>query len=344
MEMMRNPNAMAEAMRSQDLAMSQLENLPGGFNALRRMYEDVQEPMMEAAANAAATANTGTNTAGASSSGAAAPGAAPNNAALPNPWGANPAGNIANAFGASPFGMGANPWAAMGGAGGNPMMEPFGGGGMGAGGMDPQQMAAMMQNPFMQQMMQQMLNDPATIQQVRYTVTASHHHAPQMTAMNPELGAALQNPQVRAMMTNPQFLSQMANPANMQAMMQMQQSMNQLRASGLMPNAPGPNPFNPFAFAPQQPFGGASGAPAGGLNFNSLFGAPGAPGQSPFFGMPPMPPAAAPAPAVDPATRYAAQIQQLQDMGFADADANLQALIQTGGNVNAAVERLLGGR
>ena len=28
-------------MRSQDLAMSQIENLPGGFNALRRMYEEV---------------------------------------------------------------------------------------------------------------------------------------------------------------------------------------------------------------------------------------------------------------------------------------------------------------
>ena len=41
MEMMRNPNAMQQAMRSQDLAMSQIENLPGGFNALRRMYEEV---------------------------------------------------------------------------------------------------------------------------------------------------------------------------------------------------------------------------------------------------------------------------------------------------------------
>ena len=42
--MMRNPAAMDQAMRSQDLAMSQIENLPGGFNALRRMYEDVQAP------------------------------------------------------------------------------------------------------------------------------------------------------------------------------------------------------------------------------------------------------------------------------------------------------------
>lgn len=42
MEYMQNPAAMREMMRSQDLAMSQIENHPEGFNALRRMYEDVQ--------------------------------------------------------------------------------------------------------------------------------------------------------------------------------------------------------------------------------------------------------------------------------------------------------------
>lgn len=46
MEMMRNPNAMQQAMRSQDLAMSQIENLPGGFSALRRMYEEVSHGMI----------------------------------------------------------------------------------------------------------------------------------------------------------------------------------------------------------------------------------------------------------------------------------------------------------
>ena len=61
MEMMRNPAAMDQAMRSQDLAMSQIENLPGGFNALRRMYEDVQAPMMEAAQSAHAEQQQGSN-------------------------------------------------------------------------------------------------------------------------------------------------------------------------------------------------------------------------------------------------------------------------------------------
>merc|ERR1712096_516979 len=36
-------------MRNQDRAMSNLESIPGGFNALRRLYTDVQEPMLNAA-------------------------------------------------------------------------------------------------------------------------------------------------------------------------------------------------------------------------------------------------------------------------------------------------------
>merc|ERR1712176_397113 len=47
--MMRNPAMMQEMMRNQDRAMSNLESIPGGFNALRRLYTDVQEPMLNAA-------------------------------------------------------------------------------------------------------------------------------------------------------------------------------------------------------------------------------------------------------------------------------------------------------
>ncbi|EDO32694.1 predicted protein [Nematostella vectensis] len=49
MEMARNPSVMQEMMRNQDRALSNLESLPGGFNALQRMYTDIQEPMMNAA-------------------------------------------------------------------------------------------------------------------------------------------------------------------------------------------------------------------------------------------------------------------------------------------------------
>ena len=48
------------------------------------------------------------------------------------------------------------------------------------------------------------------------------------------------------------------------------------------------------------------------------------------------------APPANPGQLYAAQLQTLTEMGFFDADANLRALVATGGNVQAAVERLLG--
>jgi ubiquilin len=42
-----------------------------------------------------------------------------------------------------------------------------------------------------------------------------------------------------------------------------------------------------------------------------------------------------------PEDRYRSQMEQLANMGFMNREANLQALIATFGDVNAAVERLL---
>lgn len=43
-----------------------------------------------------------------------------------------------------------------------------------------------------------------------------------------------------------------------------------------------------------------------------------------------------------PEVRFQQQLEQLNSMGFINREANLQALIATGGDVNAAIERLLG--
>jgi ubiquilin len=42
MELARNPAAFQELMRTQDRALSNLESIPGGYNALQRMYRDIQ--------------------------------------------------------------------------------------------------------------------------------------------------------------------------------------------------------------------------------------------------------------------------------------------------------------
>ena len=107
--------------------------------------------------------------------------------------------------------------------------------------------------------------------------------------------------------------------------MQMQQSMATLQNNG-------------FPGIAGSPFGGFGGPAAGGLDFSSLLGGAGAGAGATGFGAAP---AAAPVSAEPPATRYASQLRQLYDMGFSDEQANLQALIATGGNLNAAVERLL---
>ena len=91
-----NPNLMQEHMRNVDRAMSNLESLPGGFNALRQIYENVQQPLMNATAQGrnadnpfAALFNTPPSTAATQTnptSAAPPPSGAVNTAPLPNPW------------------------------------------------------------------------------------------------------------------------------------------------------------------------------------------------------------------------------------------------------------------
>ena len=108
-EAARNPELMREMMRNTDRAMSNIESSPEGFNMLRRMYETVQEPFLNATtmggegdrnANpfAALLGNQGTNQprdpaanapTTASDPAAGSPAPAPNTNPLPNPWGSN---------------------------------------------------------------------------------------------------------------------------------------------------------------------------------------------------------------------------------------------------------------
>ena len=82
-DMWRNPELMREMVRTTDRAMSNIEASPEGYNMLRRMYENVQEPLMTAA-TAPGTNQTpsATNTGGTAAAGGTEPNAAP----LPNPW------------------------------------------------------------------------------------------------------------------------------------------------------------------------------------------------------------------------------------------------------------------
>lgn len=160
------------------------------------------------------------------------------------------------------------------------------------------------------ELMQSMLSDPS-FRAMSESLLSSPGYLEAMMEANPQMRGIMEaNPQMREMMRNPELIRSMLSPENMQAMMQMQQAMQTLGNS---------------------PMGAAMGLPTGGGGGGNLLAGLGGLGGG----------FAAPPPPADPATAYAAQLAQLQDMGFYDAQENLRALIATQGNVNAAVERLL---
>ncbi|CAH1153233.1 unnamed protein product [Phaedon cochleariae] len=330
MELARNPAMLQELMRSHDRAISNLESIPGGYNALQRMYRDIQEPMLSATAeqfsrnpfaglvetDSAANPQQGRE----------------NTEPLPNPWSgagsANPTSNPTS-----------NPTAA-----GRPPLSGF---------------------------LQQMSDSPASVrnmmslphmQQVVEALAANPNMADSLMANNPLLSgnAALQEqvrtmmPQVLQQLQNPEMANIMSNPQAMNAITQIMQGMETLRQTA--PNLMSTIAPNPLGGAASNPLGGA--APAGNTgsanqgartepnnatpNTNSSAAPPsndsisqlmaqviaGMGGQGQTNQVP-------------PEQRYRAQLEQLTAMGFVNREANLQALIATFGDINAAVERLL---
>jgi ubiquilin len=304
--------------------MSNIESMPEGFNMLRRMYENVQEPLMNAttmsgnAGNntgsnpfAALLGNQGVTTQGSdasnnSSTPNAGTGTIPNANPLPNPWGAT--GGQTTAPGRTNVGGDARS-PGLGGLGGLGSLGGLGGLGMlGADSPlgatpDASQLSQLLQNPAISQMMQSVFSNP--------------QYMNQLMSLNPQLRSMLDsNPQLREMMQNPDFLRQFSSPEMMQQMMTLQQSLSQNRNTA------------------SQDAGqtGAATGNNGGLDLlMNMFGSLGAGGLSGTNQS-----------NVPPEERYATQLQQLQEMGFYDRAENIRALLATNGNVNAAVERLLG--
>lgn len=324
LEAARNPELMREMMRNTDRAMSNIEASPEGFNMLRRMYENVQEPFLNATTMAGNTGNDNANpftallgtqggdqarnpssTSPTTGSETTAGSPAPNTNPLPNPWTATAAagGTQTNTPRSPPAGDArAQAPAGLGGLG-LPGLE-----GMFGGMQDPALVNQMMQNPAISQMMQSIISNPQYMNQIM--------------GLNPQLRSVLDsNSQLREMMQNPEVLRQLTSPETIQQLMTFQQAL--LSQLGRQQST--------------QEQGQTGGGTAGSLNNSGLemlmnmFGGLGAgslavPNRS----------------NVPPEELYATQLSQLQEMGFFDTQENIRALIATAGNVHAAVERLLG--
>ena len=92
----RNPSMMQEMMRHNDLAMSQLENIPEGFSLLRQHYQNVEAPLREAMNASPSGTGNGTGPTGDAARSTNAPASAPLNlggapaasaaSSVPSPW------------------------------------------------------------------------------------------------------------------------------------------------------------------------------------------------------------------------------------------------------------------
>lgn len=322
LEAARNPELMREMMRNTDRAMSNIESSPEGFNMLRRMYENVQEPFLNATTLAGGTGNDpgsnpfaallgnqgggsqtrdGSNNTSTTGSQTTAGSTVPNSNPLPNPWGGTGGGPQANTTARSnPSGDARAP--AIGGLGGLgvPELERM------FGMPDPSSMNQLLQNPAVSQMMQSLLSNP--------------QYMNQFLGLNPQLRNMLDsNPQLREMMQNPEMLRQLTSPETMQQMLAVQQ--------GLL------SQLNRQQSTQETAQTGGTQGTQNNMGLELLMNMLGGLGGGGL--------AVPNTPNVPPEELYATQLQQLQEMGFFDTAENIRALHATSGNVHAAVERLL---
>lgn len=349
MELARNPAMMQEMMRNQDRALSNLESIPGGYNALRRMYTDIQEPMFSAAREQFGN-NPFSSLAGNSDSSSSQPLRTENREPLPNPWSPSPPTSQAPGSGgegtggsgtsqvhptvSNPFGINA---ASLGsGMFNSPEMQAL----LQQISENPQLMQNVISAPYMRSMMQTLAQNPDFAAQMMVNVP--------LFAGNPQLQEQLrlQLPVFLQQMQNPESLSILTNPRAMQALLQIQQGLQTLQteAPGLVPSlgsfgmsrTPAPSAGSSAGSAPEAPTSSPA-APA----TSSPTGASSAQQQL-MQQMIQLLAGSGNSQVQTPEVRFQQQLEQLNSMGFINREANLQALIATGGDINAAIERLLG--
>uniref|UniRef100_A0A182Q7D6 Ubiquilin-like protein n=1 Tax=Anopheles farauti TaxID=69004 RepID=A0A182Q7D6_9DIPT len=338
MELARNPSMLQELMRSHDRAISNLESVPGGYSALQRIYRDIQEPMMNATFR---NPYSGTSDSGSTSGtgGANPQQGTENRSPLPNPWSS---GGTGAAAGGGAAGRGTAATDAAGtplGLLNTPAMQSL----MQQMAENPSIMSNMLNSPATRSMMEALVADPtmaANLMSQNPLVANNPALQEQMRAMMPQMLRQMQNPEVQQMVQNPQALN---------AILQIQQGMEQLRSAA-------PGLMSSMGIPPMP--GGATGAGATNTTTNTT-GATAAGGAATGANAGTQPSnndalfsefmarmingmaSGTSDTNIPPEERYRSQLEQLTAMGFVNREANLQALIASFGDINAAVERLL---
>ncbi|KIH43832.1 hypothetical protein ANCDUO_26156, partial [Ancylostoma duodenale] len=214
MEMIRNPNMFQEMMRNHDLAIRNLQGIPGGEAALQRLYQDVQEPLLNSATsslagNPFASLRQGDDSVASRSQRAGQE----NSEALPNPWGGGTTNQQQNSQPSSgsgtaaPGGFGS----LLGSSGMNSLMEQMM--------SDPAMMQSLMRPEMMELFRQSISQNPQIMEQNP------------LVANNPQLAEQLraQLPNMMNMMGNPEVMAAMTNPRVLEALRMIQQGMDTIR-------------------------------------------------------------------------------------------------------------------
>ncbi|XP_049438801.1 ubiquilin-1-like [Epinephelus fuscoguttatus] len=197
---------------------------------------------------------------------------------------------------------------------------------------NPQMMSQIMGSPLVQNMM----SNPDLMRQMM----AGNPQMQQLLNQNPDVSRLFSNPDLMRQLQNPETLSMLTNPRAVQALVQIQQGLQTLQAevpgfmSRLSPGALTVPPTTGGSVPPvnlQPPAMATGSTPAAATS----------PSQQQLMQQMLQMFAGGGPSLQTPEVRFQQQLDQLSAMGFIDRQANLQALIATGGDVNAAIERLL---
>ncbi|KAF1388332.1 hypothetical protein PFLUV_G00089100 [Perca fluviatilis] len=197
---------------------------------------------------------------------------------------------------------------------------------------NPQMMSQMMGSPLVQNMM----SNPDLMRQM----LAGNPQMQQLVERTPDVSSMFSNPDLMRQMQNPETLSMLTNPRAMQALIQIQQGLQTLQTeapgfmSRLSPGGLAVPPATGGSIPPEIP------QPPAMATGSSPLSATSSSQQQLMQQMLQMFAGGGPS-LQTPEVRFQQQLDQLNTMGFIDRQANLQALIATGGDVNAAIERLL---
>ncbi|XP_042861532.1 ubiquilin-1-like [Penaeus japonicus] len=336
MELARNPAMLQELMRSHDRALSNLESIPGGYSALQRMYRDIQEPMLNAAQEqfgsnpfASLLGNAGGNNSDAAQAGRE------NSDPLPNPWAPRTTSSTSTASSSTPTtsttSTSQSTTTTSSSSSASTTSGNLGGG-----------LPGMFQSPGMQSLMQQMMENPQLMSSM---INAPYTQAMFQVSENCTFSQSFSGKAITTLTLLLHFSLQA-----LQAVAQIQNGLEQLRQTS-------PGLFNTMGLnMPPLIVPGASSTQTASTtssttttssssgNTSTTPSIPGlVPGTDAFANlMSTMSQAlTGGGGSGNPEQQYASQLDQLSAMGFINREANLQALIATFGDVNAAVERLL---